>query len=142
MIFALRRAIAELSTPGLRRIVGLGVGLAVASYVVLWVAVAIVLDYTARFGWRPLDWSVKLLGALAVLALGMLLRVEARTKTPILILSMFRTRLFSAGIASLFLVAGTLSAICRPTTAIANGFVAPSPFASEAALSASGRSRS
>jgi MFS family permease len=39
------------------------------------------------------------------------LRVEAKAKTPILILSMFRTRLFSAGIASLFLIAGTLSAI-------------------------------
>src|SRR5207344_1311274 len=46
-----------------------------------------------------------------VIALLFLLRVEAKTTTPILTLSMFRSRLFSAGIASLFLIAGTLSAI-------------------------------
>jgi EmrB/QacA subfamily drug resistance transporter len=67
------------------------------------------IDQLPRTGWsHPMFLTIL---ALAVLALGILLRVEARTQTPILILSMFRTRLFSAGIASLFLVAGTLSAI-------------------------------
>jgi EmrB/QacA subfamily drug resistance transporter len=49
--------------------------------------------------------------AVSLIALFFLLRTEARAKTPILTLSMFRARLFSAGIASLFLIAGTLSAI-------------------------------
>jgi MFS family permease len=67
------------------------------------------IDQLPRTGWsHPLFLTLLALG---ILALVILLRVENRTKTPILILSMFRTRLFSAGIASLFLVAGTLSAI-------------------------------
>jgi len=40
-----------------------------------------------------------------------LLIAESKAKTPILILSMFRSRLFSAGILSLFLITATLSAI-------------------------------
>jgi uncharacterized protein involved in cysteine biosynthesis len=73
MIVALRRAIAGLLTPGLRRIVWLSLGVAMASYVVLWIVVAIVLDHVVRFGWRPLNWLVELLGALAVLTLSWLL---------------------------------------------------------------------
>jgi len=73
MVFALASAFANLFAPALRRIVGLSVALAVASYVVLWVAVAIVLDHSARFAWRPLDWLVDLLGTLAVMALSWLM---------------------------------------------------------------------
>ncbi len=73
MVFALLRAFGELFAPALRRVVGLSLALAVASLAVLWVALAVVLDHSARFGWRPLDWLVELLGALAVLALSWLL---------------------------------------------------------------------
>src|SRR5712692_4210628 len=73
MVFALLRAITELFTPALRRIVGLGLALAAASFVALWLVLAIVLDHSARFGWRPLDWLVDLLGALAALVLSWLL---------------------------------------------------------------------
>jgi CysZ protein len=73
MIFALRRAIAELFTPGLRRVVGVSLGITVTSYVVLWIAVATVLHHSIRFGWRPLDWVVELLGGLTVLVLSWLL---------------------------------------------------------------------
>jgi CysZ protein len=73
MIFALRRAVAALLMPELRRIVWLSLGAAVASYVVLWIAVAVVLDRAVRFSWRPLDWLIDLLGALAVLVLSWLL---------------------------------------------------------------------
>jgi CysZ protein len=73
MVFALAHAFANLFTPALRRVVGLSVAIAVASFVVLWVAVAIVLDHSARFGWRPLDWFVDLLGTLAVIALSWLM---------------------------------------------------------------------
>ena len=67
------------------------------------------IDQLPRTGWAHPIFLTTL--SLAVLTLIILLRVEARAGTPILILSMFRSRLFSAGNASLFLVAGTLSAI-------------------------------
>ncbi len=73
MIFALSRAVAESFTPALRRIVGLSLVLAVASFTALWLVLAIVLDHSARFGWRPLDWLVDLFGALAVVGLSWLL---------------------------------------------------------------------
>lgn len=67
------------------------------------------IDQLPRAGWQHPAFLTSL--ALSLIALLLLLRVEAKAKTPILMLSMFRERLFSAGIASLFLVAGTLSAI-------------------------------
>jgi EmrB/QacA subfamily drug resistance transporter len=67
------------------------------------------IDQLPRVGWRHPTFLATL--ALSFIALVFLLRTEARAKTPILTLSMFRARLFSAGIASLFLIAGTLSAI-------------------------------
>jgi len=73
MIVALARACAELFTPALRRIVGLSLVLAVASFIGLWLAVAAMLHHAALFGWWPLDWLVDLLGAIAVLALSWLL---------------------------------------------------------------------
>ncbi len=72
MIGFLAQAIADLFAPALRRVVGLSFALAVASFAALWLALAIVLDH-ARFGWRPLDWLIDLLGALAALMLSWLL---------------------------------------------------------------------
>ncbi|MET0502364.1 MAG: MFS transporter, partial [Candidatus Binatia bacterium] len=66
------------------------------------------IDQLPRIGWHHPRFLLTL--SLSGIALLFLLRVEAKAKTPILILSMFRSRLFSAGVASLFLVAGTLSA--------------------------------
>ncbi|MGH7873019.1 MAG: MFS transporter [Candidatus Binatia bacterium] len=67
------------------------------------------IDQLPRGGWRDpvFLWTF----SLSIIALLLLLRTEAKAPTPILTLSMFRARLFSAGIVSLFLVAGTLSAI-------------------------------
>jgi len=73
MVFALFRAVTELFAPALRRVVGLSFALATASFAGLWLTLAIVLDHNARFGWRPLDWLVDLLGALAALVLSWLL---------------------------------------------------------------------
>jgi CysZ protein len=73
MIVALARACAELFTPPLRRIVALSLVLAVASFIGLWLAVALLLHHAGLFGWWPLDWLVDLLGAIAVLALSWLL---------------------------------------------------------------------
>jgi CysZ protein len=73
MLMALVRALAALSAPPLRRIVGLGLGLAALSFALLWFAVAVFLHETVRFSWRPLDWLVEALGGLAVLGLSWLL---------------------------------------------------------------------
>jgi EmrB/QacA subfamily drug resistance transporter len=67
------------------------------------------IDQLPRTGWQHPRFFLTL--SISVIALLFLLRVEAKAQTPILTLSMFRIRLFSAGIASLFLIAGTLSAI-------------------------------
>src|SRR5207247_8736243 len=67
------------------------------------------IDQLPRLGWRHPTFLLIL--SLAVVALAFLLLAESRTKTPILILSMFRTRLFSAGILSLFVISARLSAI-------------------------------
>jgi MFS family permease len=67
------------------------------------------IDQLPRTGWHH---PIFLLAAsLSIVALFFLLRVEAKAQMPILILSMFRSRLFSGGIVSLFLISGTLSAI-------------------------------
>jgi EmrB/QacA subfamily drug resistance transporter len=66
-------------------------------------------DQLPRVGWRhPAAFSAL---SLSAVSLFFLLRAEAKAETPILDLSMFRVRLFSAGIVSLFLISGTLSAI-------------------------------
>lgn len=67
------------------------------------------IDQLPRAGWRHPAFLASL--TLSLAGLFFLLRAEARARTPILMLSMFRERLFSAGVASLFLIAGTLSAI-------------------------------
>ena len=67
------------------------------------------IDQLPRVGWRHPAFLISL--ALSMVGLSFFLRTEAKAKTPILALQMFRDRLFSAGILSLFLIAGTLSAI-------------------------------
>jgi CysZ protein len=73
MISALLRAFADLSVPAVRRLAALGLALAVASFIVVWIAVAILLARTAPFEWGPLNWLVDILGGLAVLVLSWLL---------------------------------------------------------------------
>ena len=67
------------------------------------------IDQLPRVGWRHPAFLITL--ALSMVGLVFLLRTETKAKTPILALEMFGDRLFSAGILSLFLIAGTLSAI-------------------------------
>jgi CysZ protein len=73
MVSALLRALADLSNPAVRRLAALGLALAVASFLLVWTAVAVVLAHTALFEWRPLNWLVDILGGLAVLVLSWLL---------------------------------------------------------------------
>ena len=73
MLTALIRAFGNLFAPALRRVVGLSLAGAVASFAVLWIALAVTLGHSARFGWRALDWLVDLLGVVAVAGLSWLL---------------------------------------------------------------------
>ena len=73
MLVALLRALANLSEPAMRRFLVLGLGLALASFIALWTAVAVVLGQTTLFAWGPLEWLVDVLGAVAVLVLSWLL---------------------------------------------------------------------
>jgi EmrB/QacA subfamily drug resistance transporter len=67
------------------------------------------IDQLPRVGWQHPQFFLSL--SLSIIGLLLLLRVEAKALAPILTLSMFRNRTFSSGILSLFLIAGTLSAI-------------------------------
>ena len=67
------------------------------------------IDLLPRLGWRHPTFLLILL--LSLMAMAFLLVAESKATTPILILSMFRSRLFTAGILSLFLITSCFSAI-------------------------------
>jgi CysZ protein len=73
MLSAFTRAVADLSVPGLRRVVAFGLTIAITCFAALWIAVALVLGQTTFFAWRPLNWLADLLGVAAVLGLTWLL---------------------------------------------------------------------
>jgi uncharacterized protein involved in cysteine biosynthesis len=73
MISAFTRAVADLSAPALRRVVALGLIIAIACFAALWIGVALIIGQTTFFAWRPLDWLADLLGVAAVLVLSWLL---------------------------------------------------------------------
>jgi CysZ protein len=73
MFSAFTRAVADLSVPGLRRVLALGLTIAITCFAALWIAVALVLGQATFFAWRPLNWLADLLGAAAVLGLTWLL---------------------------------------------------------------------
>jgi CysZ protein len=73
MLAALFRAVALLSAPPLRRIVGACLAIAVASFILLWLLVAFVLAHSIHPGWAPLEWLVQILAAGGVLGLSWLL---------------------------------------------------------------------
>ena len=89
MLVALLRACADLRMPALRRILWISLALAMASFVALWIGVAVVLAHLSLFGWRPLDWLLDLLGTLAVLGLSWLLFPATTT----MILGLFLERI-------------------------------------------------
>jgi uncharacterized protein involved in cysteine biosynthesis len=69
MISALLRAFADLSAPPIRRLTGFALLLALASFVAVWIAAALVLGRTTFFEWGVLNWVTEILGGLAVLVL-------------------------------------------------------------------------
>jgi CysZ protein len=92
MLSALYRAFGNLCTPGLRRIVVSSLALTVASFTVLWLALAVLVSHISFFAWPWLDWLVDLLGALAVLVLSWLLFPAVAT----LVMGFFLERIATA----------------------------------------------
>jgi CysZ protein len=72
MFSAFTRAVADLSVPGLRRVLALGLTIAITCFAALWIAVALVLGQTTFFAWRPLNWLADLLGVATVLVVSWL----------------------------------------------------------------------
>lgn len=99
MLVALARAFTDLSAPALRRIVAWSLAIAAACFALLWLALALVLNYAVSFGWRPLEWLVEILGVLAVLGLTWLLFPAVST----MVLGLFLDR-----------IAGTVEALDYP----------------------------
>jgi CysZ protein len=73
MFTALARALADLFSPPLRRVVGLSLAIAIASFTIVWIAAALALDHMTWIGWRPLHWLVELLGMVGVLVMSWLI---------------------------------------------------------------------
>jgi CysZ protein len=73
MIAALCRALGDLSSPQLRRVVLLSLALAMATMLLLWLGIGAVLYDTALFHSRLLNGIVELLGGVAVIVLSWLL---------------------------------------------------------------------
>jgi uncharacterized protein involved in cysteine biosynthesis len=73
MLTAFLRALAELFSPPLRRVVGISLAIAVTVFTLLWLGVALFLAHLALFTWRPLNWAIDLLGTAGVLLLSWLL---------------------------------------------------------------------
>jgi uncharacterized protein involved in cysteine biosynthesis len=92
MLSAFCRAVYVLSTPPMRRVVALSLGLAMLTFALLWLTMAAVLYHTAIFEWRSLNWLLDLMGGLAVLGLSWLFFPAVVT----LIMSFFVERVASA----------------------------------------------
>jgi CysZ protein len=73
MFTALARALADLFSPPLRRVVGLSLAIAIASFTIVWIAAALALDHMTWISWRPLHWLVDLLGMVGVLVMSWLI---------------------------------------------------------------------
>jgi len=73
MLAALFRAFAVLSVPSMRRVVAMNLGLAIVTFAVLWLGLALVIGHHSWFGWRPLDWLADAFGVVAVAVLSWLL---------------------------------------------------------------------
>jgi hypothetical protein len=58
---ALFRAVEDLFSPPLRRVVMLSLAIAVVGFIVLWIGVSLALQHLPTVGWRPLNWLIDLL---------------------------------------------------------------------------------
>jgi CysZ protein len=73
MLNALLRALGDLISPPLRKVVALSLVIAIATFIVLWIVVAFALGHLPTVGWRVVNWLIDLAGAVGVLLLSWLL---------------------------------------------------------------------
>jgi CysZ protein len=73
MLNAFLRALGDLLSPPLRKIVALSLAIAVGTFVALWIGVAVLLGHLPSVGSRPVNWLIDLLGAVGVVLLSWLL---------------------------------------------------------------------
>src|SRR5580704_3604444 len=73
MLYALFRAIGDLLSPPLRKVIVLSLAIAIATFIVLWIVVAFALGHLPTVGWRVVNWLIDLVGTVGVLLLSWLL---------------------------------------------------------------------
>lgn len=73
MLKALLRALEELFSRPLRRVVALSLRISIGCFVGVWTGVAIALDHLPTIGWHPLNWLIDLLGLAGVVLLSWVL---------------------------------------------------------------------
>lgn len=92
MLNAFFRALGDLFSSPLRKVIALSLAIAVATFIVLWVVVAFVLGHLPTVGWRAVNWLIDLVGAVGVLLLTWLLFPAVVT----MIMGMFLERVAAA----------------------------------------------
>jgi CysZ protein len=73
MLNAFLRALGDLISPPLRKVVALSLVIAIATFIVLWIVVAFALGHLPTVGWGVVNWLIDLVGAVGVLFLSWLL---------------------------------------------------------------------
>jgi uncharacterized protein involved in cysteine biosynthesis len=73
MLNAFFRALGDLFSPPLRKVVALSLAIAIATFIVLWIVVALALGHLPTVGWRAVNWLIDLVGTVGVLLLSWLL---------------------------------------------------------------------
>jgi CysZ protein len=73
MFSALLRALAELFSRPLRRVVALSTLIAIICFIGVWIGVTLALEHLPTIGWRPVNWLIDLVGAVGVVLLSWLL---------------------------------------------------------------------
>ena len=73
MLNAFFRALGDLLSPPLRKVIALSLAIAIATFVVLWMVVALALGHLPTVGWRAVNWLIDLVGTVGVLLVSWLL---------------------------------------------------------------------
>jgi CysZ protein len=69
MLTAFSRALGDLLSPPLRKVIALSLAIAIATFIVLWIVVALALGHLPTVGWKAVNWLIDLVGTVGVLLL-------------------------------------------------------------------------
>jgi CysZ protein len=73
MLNAYFRALGDLFSPPLRKVIVLSLAIAIATFIALWIVVALALGHLPTVGWRAVNWLIDLVGTIGVLLVSWLL---------------------------------------------------------------------